>query len=124
MGMGQAQLRSVIQTGNREELDEKTAPGQFTLFIAPNKCSGEDCRGLSPSELLHFVDIGAADALFTAIVKAGAPVTGIVAVEAGDRLAAKDHRAVGAYEQSGVQILLQLGNGAVDQPTALTDMKS
>ncbi len=43
--------------------------------------------------------------------------------EAGDRVAPQDHRAVDAEEQGRVEILLELADGAVDQPGAGADME-
>ena len=51
-------------------------------------------------------------------------MAGLVAVEAGDGVAPEDHRAVDAHEQGRIEILLELGDGAVDQPGARADVEA
>src|SRR5947209_4236411 len=78
---------------------------------------------LPPRELLNVVDIGAPDALLAAVGEACGPVAGLVSEQAGDRVAPQDHRAMDANEQRRIEILLELGDRAVDQPGAGADME-
>src|SRR5690348_6192549 len=54
-------------------------------------------RKSAPRKLLHIVHVGAADPLLGAVAEPGGPVAGLVAVQADDRIAPEDHRAVDAH---------------------------
>src|ERR1044072_3962976 len=97
------------------------SPGPINIYC-PHVAGGGG--GSAAREPLHVVDIGPADALLAAVGEAGGPVARFVAVEAGDRVAPEDHRAVDAQEQGRIEIRFELGDGAVDQPGAGADVKA